>query len=106
VLPEPAQFEALLSVPDLSAALASYSADELLDLFAAFDLQVSYDKRDHSAEVSVALIPELLEPLTDSVPPKGRPAKRAGQSSRSTPGARYQRLPATAFRIEEARRLQ
>jgi len=53
----------LLSVPDLSAALAGYSADELLDLFAAFDLQISYDKRDHSAEVSVALIRELLDVL-------------------------------------------
>jgi len=34
----------LLSLPDLSGALASYSAEELHDLFAAFDLQVSYDK--------------------------------------------------------------
>jgi hypothetical protein len=37
------------------------------DHFAAFDLQVSYDRRDHSAEVSVALIPELLEPLAEDV---------------------------------------
>jgi hypothetical protein len=79
VLPEPAQVEALLlSLPDLSAALASYNAEELLDLFAAFDLRVSYDKRDHSAEVSVALIPELLEPLAEAVPSKQRPANWAG----------------------------
>lgn len=102
VLPEPAQVEALLlSVPDLSAALASYSADELLDLFAAFDLQVSYDKRDHSAEVSVALIPELLEPLTESVPPKERPANRAGQSSRSIAGAGFGRTTRTGYRLQE-----
>ena len=95
VVPEPAQVEALLlSLPDLSGALASYSAEELLDLFAAFDLQVSYDKRDHSAEVSVALIPELLEPLAEAVPPKERPANWAGQSSRSIAGAGFE--PATS----------
>jgi hypothetical protein len=65
--PQPQQDEVeslLLTVPDLSAALASYSDEELAELFAAFDLEVRYDKRADTAEISVALVPELLAGLT------------------------------------------
>ena len=81
VTPEPAQLEALLlSLPDLSGALANYSAEDLLDLFAAFDLQVSYDKRDHFQRMSqIALIPELRCSRSPSCSAKGK----TGQLGRS-----------------------
>lgn len=68
----------LLTLPDLTEALDGYRDDELAELFAAFDLQIRYDKRDHSAAVSVALIPELLEGQVETVkaPETTRPAQR------------------------------
>lgn len=83
----------LLSIPDLSAALASDRDDELLELFEAFDLQVRYDKRSHSAEISIALIPELLEGLAATHQARTgaettRPATGAGQCSRLIAGGR------------------
>jgi hypothetical protein len=79
------------SIPDLSAALATYSPEELRELFEAFDLQVRYDKRTESAEISVAPVPELLEgladaPTTSAASETTRPATRAGQRSRSIAG--------------------
>jgi hypothetical protein len=47
-------------VPDLSAALASYSDEELAELFAAFDLEVRYHKRADTAEISIALCLSFL----------------------------------------------
>jgi site-specific DNA recombinase len=108
-LPEPdsaAELEAtLLSIPDISAALTSYSPEELRELFEALDLEVRYDKRNHSADISIALIPELLEGLlqpqsgseavsADFSPEKTRPATGAGQRSRSIAGAGFE--PATS----------
>jgi hypothetical protein len=99
----PEELEAvLLTIPDLSAALASYSSEELRELFAALDLEVRYDKRSGSGEVSIALIPELLEgllrpenaPAEDLTPEKTRPATGAGQRSLSIAGAGFE--PATS----------
>jgi site-specific DNA recombinase len=100
--PQPQQDEVeslLLTVPDLSAALASYSDEDLAELFAAFDLEVRYDKRADTAEISIALVPELLAGLTAPVgseasPETTRPARRAGQRSRSIAGAGFE--PATS----------
>ena len=104
--PEPEALEdVLLTLPDLTEALDGYRDDELAELFAAFDLRIRYDKRDHSAEVSVALIPELLEGLIEveavKAPETTRPATEAGQRSLSIAGAGFEQTSATAYRFVE-----
>jgi len=85
---------ALAALPDLSDALLSYSDAELAELFATFDLAIRYDRDQHAADISIALIPELIGSLADSAPEATRPATGAGQRSRSIAGAGFE--PATS----------
>ncbi|MBA3844992.1 MAG: hypothetical protein H0X39_20665 [Actinobacteria bacterium] len=84
--PEPESAETLeavlLTIPDLSKALQSYSSDELQELFEAFDLEVRYDKGSNAADISIALIPELLADLA-TVEEAHNPQNSTGARGRS-----------------------
>lgn len=71
---------ALRSIPDLREVLATASPEELAEILDAFDLKASYDRRDHSLEITVTVVPELW---SEDVPDAVRPATRAGRRNPS-----------------------
>jgi site-specific DNA recombinase len=59
---DPAEVEAMLdAIPDLRSALAEADGEELVELFDAFDIAVSYDKPEATLEVSASLRNHLPE---------------------------------------------
>jgi len=52
----------LTAVPDQRPALARYGADDLADLFGAFNVSVTYDKPTHTLELAATVTAELVPP--------------------------------------------
>jgi hypothetical protein len=75
--PKPHEIEAMLaSIPDLRPALARYGANDLADLFDAFDASVTYDKPTHTLELAATVTAELVP-----APERLRPPRRRSQNS-------------------------
>ena len=73
------------------SALAISSPEELAEIFDAFGISASYDKRDHSLEVMATVVPELWnEEDREAI----RPATRAGRRTPLIAGAGFE--PATS----------
>jgi site-specific DNA recombinase len=75
--PRPHEIEAMLTaVPDLRPALARYGANDLADLFDAFNVSVTYDKPTHTLELAATVTAELVP-----APERLRPPRRRSQNS-------------------------
>jgi hypothetical protein len=71
VAPTTEEIEALLdSVPDLRAVMRQAPPDELTELFAAFDLTATYDKKEQALRLAATLSPALIPPSERPRPPK------------------------------------
>jgi hypothetical protein len=53
------------AVPDLRPALNAASEEELVEIFRAFDLTITYDKHEQRLHLAATITPELL-PQNDS----------------------------------------
>lgn len=51
------------AVPDLPPALNAASKEELVEIFRAFDLTITYDKHEQRLHLAAAITPELLPVL-------------------------------------------
>jgi hypothetical protein len=63
------------TVPDLRPALNAASDEELVEIFRAFDLTITYDKPEQRLHLAATITPELLPvlcPTTATVPRDGR----------------------------------
>lgn len=57
----PDEIAAMLdAVPDLRKALKTASDEQLADIFAAFDVTISYDKTSQKLDLAATITPELL----------------------------------------------
>ncbi len=61
-------------MPDLRPALNAASEEELVEIFRAFDLTITYDKHEPRLHLAAAITPELLPVLcaNESDRPEGR----------------------------------
>jgi hypothetical protein len=68
-----AEFGAALG-PDLRPALKAASEEELVEIFRAFDLTITYDKPEQRLHLAATITPELLPVLcpNESDRPEGR----------------------------------
>jgi hypothetical protein len=62
------------------------SPEELAEIFDAFEITASYDKRDHSLDITATVVSELW---SEEAPEAIRPATRAGRRTPSIAGAGY-----------------
>jgi DUF971 family protein len=62
------------AVPDLRPALNAASDEELVEIFRAFDLTITYDKHEQRLHLAATITPELLPVLcpNESDRPEGR----------------------------------
>jgi len=58
------------AVPDLRPALNAASDEELVEIFRAFDLTITYDKNEQRLHLAATITPELLPNESDR--PEGR----------------------------------
>jgi len=82
--------EILENLPDLRPALASYSDEELAELFDAFDLEMRYDHLEKTLKLSATVFPELSDVLKEN----DRPRDWAGRRKSYIAGAGFE--PATS----------
>ncbi len=88
--PKPADLAAILeSLPDLRPALASYSDEELAELFSIFDIEARWNHHEKTLKLSATVFPELAEALE-----RERPLEAAGRSKSFIAGAGFE--PATS----------
>ncbi len=61
-------------MPDLRPALNAASDEELVEIFRAFDLTITYDKHEQRLHLAATITPELLPVLcpNESDRPEGR----------------------------------
>jgi hypothetical protein len=71
---EPEIVAMLDAVPDLRPALNGASEEELVEIFRAFDLTITYDKDEQRLHLAATITPELLPVLcpNESDRPEGR----------------------------------
>jgi hypothetical protein len=62
------------AVPDLRPALNAAGEEELVEIFRAFDLTITYDKHEQRLHLAAAITPELLPVLC---PQRKRPPRGA-----------------------------
>jgi site-specific DNA recombinase len=79
----------LESLPDLRPALASYSDEELAELFSVFDIEARWNHQEKTLKLSATVFPELAEALEAE-----RPLEAAGRSKSFIAGAGFE--PATS----------
>jgi hypothetical protein len=60
------------AVPDLRPALNAASDEELVEIFRAFDLTITYDKHGQRLRLTATITPELLP---DPLPQRTRPPR-------------------------------
>ena len=88
------------AVPDLRPALNAASEAELVEIFRAFDLTITYDKNEQRLHLAATITPELLPVLcpNESDRPEGRSQINdiAGQDSNLRPSG-YE--PAKVLRL-------
>jgi hypothetical protein len=61
------------AVPDLRPALNAASEEELVEIFRAFDLTITYDKHEQRLHVAATITPVLLPSSAQRQrPPEGR----------------------------------
>jgi hypothetical protein len=101
------------AVSDLRSALNAASDEELVEIFRAFDLTITYDKHEQQLHLAATITPELLPVLcpNESDRPEGRSQINgiAGAGSKPVPATTESpadtgsRIPsAVAHRIEES----
>jgi site-specific DNA recombinase len=88
--PKPDDLAAILeSLPDLRPALATYTDEELAELFSVFDIEARWNHHEKTLKLSATVFPELAEALEEE-----RPLEAAGRSKSFIAGAGFE--PATS----------